>query len=165
MTTNPLGIRHIDHVSWTVAELEPVVSFYQRVFGAQVLYRLGPFDAAQLPREANGRDWMDAHLGVPGAQLSLIMLGLPGSIRLELFSFAMPASSTTAPLVNNHIGAHHLGLEVDDLDAAAQVLRDNGCTVMERIAFPEGPTAGSQYRYFRDPWQNILELVVHNQPI
>jgi glyoxylase I family protein len=164
MNTNPLGIRRIDHVAWTVAELAPVIAFYQRVFGARILYGLGPFDAAEMPLEADGRDWMEAHLGVAGAQLELCLLGLPGGVRLELFAYKSPPSSTTSPLPGNHIGAHHLGLEVDDMEAAAQLLRDNGCTVFERIAFSEGPTAGSQYQYFRDPWDNVLELVVHGRP-
>lgn len=164
MNTNPLGIRRIDHVAWTVAELEPVIAFYQRVFGAQILYRIGPVDAAELPREADGRDWTEAHVGVVGARLELVLLGLPGTIKLELFAYARPASDTTAPVRSNHIGSHHLGIEVEDMEAAAQLLRDNGCTVFERIAFSAGPTAGSQYQYFLDPWQNILELVVHGRP-
>jgi len=52
--TNPLGIRRADHVGWTVAQLGEAIVFYQRVFGAQLLYRLGPIDAADIPREANG---------------------------------------------------------------------------------------------------------------
>lgn len=164
MSINPLGIRRIDHVSWTVAELDPVVDFYQRVFGAQVLYRIGPIDAADIPRGPDGRDWTAAHVGIPGARLELVLLGLPGGVKIELFAYAKPVSSTTAPVLSNHIGSHHLGIEVDDIEAAAALLQANGCTVFERIAFSEGPTAGSQYRYFLDPWQNIFELVVHNQP-
>ncbi len=165
MNANPLGIRCIDHVSWTVAELDPVIAFYQRVFGARLLYSVGPVDAADIPRQPDGRDWTEAHVGIPNARLMLAMLGLPGGIRLELFSYERPASVTVLPVRSNHIGSHHLGIEVDDIEAAAEHLRANGCTVFERIAFAQGPTAGSQYRYFLDPWQNILELVVHGQPV
>lgn len=165
MSSNPLGIRRIDHVSWTVADLDPVVAFYQRVFGAQVLYTVGPVDAVDIPRQPDGRDWTEAHVGIANARLMLVMLGLPGGIRLELFAYERPASVTHAPVRSNHVGSHHLGIEVDDIEAAAALLRENGCTVFERIAFSEGPTAGSQYRYFLDPWQNILELVVHGQPV
>ncbi|KAB7578546.1 VOC family protein, partial [Verminephrobacter sp. Larva24] len=76
MNTNPLGIRRLDHVAWSVAQMEPVIAFYQRVFGAQVLYRIGPVDAAQLPRQADGRDWTEAHLSIAGARLDLVLLGL-----------------------------------------------------------------------------------------
>src|SRR6218665_354893 len=163
MNTNPLGIRRLDHVAWSVAHMEPVIAFYQRVFGAQVLYRIGPAAPAQLPRQADGRDWTEAHLSIAGARLDLVLLGLPGGIRLELFRYAEPARAPSAPLPRNHVGSHHLGIEVDDMAAAAGWLGDNGCTVLERIAFADGPAAGSQFQYFLDPWRNILELVVHGR--
>jgi len=162
---NPLGIRRVDHVGWTVAQLDPVIDFYQRVFGAKMLYRLGPIDAADIPREPDGRDWTQAHVGVENAQLELAFLKLPGDVHLELFRYFRPGSTTTEPLRCNHVGSNHLGIEVADIDAAAQRLRDHGCTVMERIAFDEGPTAGAQFQYLFDPWGNILELVLRQQPI
>jgi len=160
-TANPLGIRRADHLGWTVADLDAAIDFYQRVFGAQLLYRLGPIDAADIPREPDGRDWTQAHVGVAGAQLELALLKLPCDLRLELFRYTRPGSDTAAPLRCNHIGSNHLGLEVQDMDAAVQHLRENGCTVMERIAFDEGPTAGVQFQYLFDPWGNILELVFY----
>ena len=162
--TNPLGILRLDHVSWTVRELEPVVAFYERVFGATVQYRLGPVDSAALPRAQDGRDWTDAHLGVEGARLELAMLALPGGARIEIFAYDQPASHATRPAPSHQIGSYHLGIEVQDLEAAAQILQDNGCTLFDRIAFSEGPTAGSRFQRFLDPWQNIFELSVHTRP-
>lgn len=156
-----ISFRRIDHVSWTVAELEPVIDFYRRVFGVTPLYALGPLDAADIPRDAQGRDWTEAHLGVPDAQLRLAMLQFPDGFRLELFEYRRPLGSSSAPLPSNHVGSHHLGIEVDDLEASAAVLLENGCSVMERIALDDGPTAGSAFRYFRDPWGNIFELCQH----
>ena len=103
-------------------------------------------------------------MAVPDGRLSLALLALPGGGKLELFEYERPASGTRTPLRSNHVGSHHLGFEVEDMDAAAQWLVDNGCTAQKRIAFAEGPTAGSQFQYFLDPWENIVELVVHNQP-
>jgi len=160
-SNNPLGIRRADHLGWTVADLDAAIDFYQRVFGARQLYRLGPIDAADIPRGPDGRDWTAAHVGVVGAQLELALLQLPCDLRLELFRYTKPGSSTTLPLRSNHVGSSHLGLEVQDMDAAAQRLRDNGCTVMERIAFDDGPTAGVQFQYAFDPWGNIIELVYY----
>ena len=159
MTANPLHIRGADHFSWTVAEVEPVSAFYQRVLGAQFLYGVGPVDAAEMPRDPDGRDWTAAHLGVPGARLQFVVLLLPGNIRLEIVQFAAPAGKATAPLPNNEIGASHMGIEVEDIEAAATYLNANGCKVFERIDSPPGSaTEGTSYRYVRDPWNNILEL-------
>ena len=159
MASNPLGIRGPDHFSWTVAEVEPVVDFYTRVFGAEVLYQVGPLKTTDLPAEADGRGWSAARLGVPDAHLKFVMLRLPGNIRIELFRFETPKSATQKPLSSSNIGASHIGLEVDDLEAAADHLRANGCAVFERIdSPPDSATAGISYRYFRDPWDNIFEL-------
>ena len=65
MASNPLGIRRIDHVAWTVPELGPVIDFYLRVFGAELLYRLGPIDARDIPRAADGRDARSRSTRVP----------------------------------------------------------------------------------------------------
>lgn len=39
----------VDHVSWTVPDLDAALAFYRDVLGATELYRMGPLDAADLP--------------------------------------------------------------------------------------------------------------------
>jgi len=58
------GLSHVDHVGLTVPR------FYSEVIGGEELYRIGPFDAAEMPRMPDGRDWSEAHIGVAGARLS-----------------------------------------------------------------------------------------------
>ena len=157
-----ISFRRIDHASWTVAQLEPVIDFYTRVFGVTPVYAMGPLDAADIPRDEEGRDWTDKHLGIPGARIRLAMLQFPDGFKLELFEYQKPLGASSAPLPGNHVGSHHLGIEVDDLEQAAGVLLENGCTVLERIELDSGPTAGSSFRYFRDPWSNIFELCQHS---
>jgi len=48
------GLSHVDHVGLTVPDLDPAVRFYCDVFGGHELYRLGPFDAAEMPRMSDG---------------------------------------------------------------------------------------------------------------
>jgi len=162
MALNTLGFRRVDHASWTVARIAPVIEFYAKVFGAEVLYRMGPVDAAEIPLDDQGRDWTEAHLGVKGGRLSLAMLRFPDGFKVELFEYEQPHSDTELPLRPNHVGSHHLGIEVDDLETATAVLLGNGCTVMKRIEMADGPTAGSRYRYLFDPWHNIFELAEHS---
>lgn len=157
-----ISFRRIDHASWTVAQLEPVIDFYTRVFGCSSVYAMGPLDAADIPLDEQGRDWTEKHLGIAGGRIRLAMLQFPDGFKVELFEYQKPLGTSTAPLASNNIGSHHLGIEVDDLEQAASVLLENGCTVHERIALDAGPTAGSTFRYFRDPWDNIFELCQHN---
>lgn len=154
-----IGFRRVDHASWTVSELEPVIEFYTKVIGARLLYQMGPLDAEQMPRDAAGRDWTDTHLGIAMARFSLAMLEFSDGFKVELFQYERPVGTNAAPLSSNHVGSHHMGIEVEDLEQAAKVLIEHGCTVMERIEMDSGPTEGSSFRYFKDPWENIFELV------
>lgn len=63
-----LSIKRVDHVSLTVADIEPGIESYTRVLGAELAHRLGPFDAAEIPPMEDGRDWTAAHINVPGAR-------------------------------------------------------------------------------------------------
>ncbi|MGA2818726.1 MAG: VOC family protein, partial [Xanthobacteraceae bacterium] len=49
------GLSHVDHVGLTVPNLDAAVRFYCDVIGCHELYRMGPFDAAELPRMTDGR--------------------------------------------------------------------------------------------------------------
>jgi glyoxylase I family protein len=148
-----------DHVSFTVSDLAAAVSFYSEVFGATELYRLGPLDAADLPRMPDGRDWMHAHIGVADARITLVMLKLADNLNLQLIQYDKPAGrGTTHPRVCD-IGGHHLALRVDDVDKAARYLKAHGCSVMETIFLQEGPLGGHKAVYARDPFGNPLEIV------
>jgi len=129
------------------------------VIGAQELFRMGPFDAAELPRSADGRDWTETHVGVADALVRFVVLQLAPGLRLELFGYERPAdASATAPR-NCDAGGHHIGLQVESLGYAVDVLRARGVTVLEPIVIDDGPMAGTRSAYVVDPWGNQLELV------
>lgn len=143
-------------------ELDVGVRFFVELLGAAELYRLGPFDAAELPPSADGRDWTDAHLNVPGARVTLAMLTLPSGSLLELFHYERPDDAGRTPPRNCDVGGHHLAFEVEDLAAAARQVEERGLRVMAGpIAIEEGPAAGTRVQYFLAPWGLQLELVEH----
>ena len=69
-----------DHVSVTVANIDAAIEFYDRALGAEVLYRMGPLDSRDAPRENNGKDWTEAHVNVTDACLELAMLSFAGGL-------------------------------------------------------------------------------------
>lgn len=148
-----------DHVSWTVPDLGAAVKFYVDVFGASELYRIGPIDAADIPADEQGRDWMETHVGVKGAKLTLAMLQLAPNLKFQLVQYDKPADRRQTLPRNCDRGGHHLGILVDDVDAAAAYLKAHGCTVLETIFMSEGPLAGKKNLYVQDPWGHQLELV------
>ena len=67
----------VDHISRTVPDLDAAIAFYTETFGATLMYRIGPIDSADIPKDDQGRDWMETHVGVQGAKLTLAMLAQP----------------------------------------------------------------------------------------
>lgn len=159
MNESSLGLRRADHVGFTVPDLDAAVAFYVDVIGAQELFRMGPFDAAELPPSADGRDWTETHIGVPDARIRFVVLQLAPGVRLELFGYERPADASARAPRNCDAGGHHIGLQVDSLGDAVDVLRARGVTVLEPIVIDDGPMAGTRSAYVVDPWGNHLELV------
>ena len=158
MTARPKFIA-VDHVSWTVPDLDAAIAFYTEAFGATVLYQIGPIDAADIPPDASGRDWMETHVGVRGAKLTLAMLQLAPNLKFQMVQYDKPLERRQEVPRNCDRGGHHIGLLVADVDAAAAWLRARGCTVLETIAMDAGPLAGKKNVYVQDPWGHQLELV------
>lgn len=149
----------VDHISWTVPDLERAVAFYCDVIGAQELYRLGPLAAADLPLDEAGRDWMETHVGVKGATLTLVMLKLADNLNFQLVQYDKPDDRRQDLPRNCDRGGHHLAVRVDDVDKAIAYLTAHGCTALETIHISEGPLAGKKNVYVLDPFGHQLEIV------
>ena len=154
------GLRGSDHIGITVPDLEEATRFYVDLLGAEELLAMGPFDSETMPRGADGRDWTETHMDVPGASFSFRVLRLGGFL-LELFAYERPTDVGRTPPRNWDVGAHHIGLRVENIASAVAYLRANGVRVLDgTIDVPEdapgGPMRG---HYFFDPAGNYVELV------
>jgi glyoxylase I family protein len=127
--------------------------------GATVLYLIGPIDSSDIPKDAQGRDWMETHVGVKGARLTLAMLQLAPNLKFQLVQYDKPDDRRQVVPRNCDRGGHHVAFLVKDVNAAAAWLRQRGCKVFESIAMDSGPLAGKTNIYVSDPWGHTLELV------
>lgn len=154
------GLQHIDHISLAVADLTAASRFYCETFGGTELYRLGPFDAREFPRQPDGRDWTEAYQNVEDARFDIAMLALGPKLMLELFCFSRPDNRSTQVPRNCDLGFGHIAFKVQNLDVAIAFLRERGLHIMEGpIVISDGPCAGLRVQYFLDPFGNQLELV------
>ncbi|KPF77283.1 glyoxalase [Blastomonas sp. AAP25] len=149
----------VDHISWTVPDLEAALAFYRDVIGAEELFRMGPLDAADMPVDDQGVDWMASHVGVPGARMTLVMMKLTDNMNFQLVQYDKPDDRRTDLPRNCDRGGHHLGLKVDDVDKALAYLTAYGCTPLETIHIDAGPLAGKKNVYVLDPFGHHLEIV------
>jgi catechol 2,3-dioxygenase-like lactoylglutathione lyase family enzyme len=44
MSKGIVSARHVDHVGFTVPDLDAAIEFFERALGADLLWKLGPFD-------------------------------------------------------------------------------------------------------------------------
>lgn len=147
------GLRGMDHVGFTVPDLEEAVKFFVNVLGCEEFYELGPFRFDD--------DWMQTQLNVhPRAVMKKLRFLRCGSgSNFEVFEYDAPGQNCEQPK-NSDIGGHHLAFYVDDFDAALKFLRDKRIRILgEPIVRTAGPSAGQTWVYFLAPWGMQLELL------
>jgi catechol 2,3-dioxygenase-like lactoylglutathione lyase family enzyme len=148
------GLRRLDHVGFTVPDLDEAHRWLVEVLGCEYLYSLGPL-------RPDG-DWMATHLNVhPRAEMvENRWFRLGDQAVLEVFHYSSPDQKDAMPR-NSDIGGHHLALYVDDLDAAIAHLREHGVHVLDGPTASKGPAEGNRWIYFLSPWGMQFELVCY----
>lgn len=152
------GLRGMDHVGFTVPDLNEAVGFFRDVLGCGEFYPLGPFAGGDST-------WMADHLNVDAAatipEMRLMRCG--NGANLEIFTYTAPDQRAEPPR-NSDIGGHHLAFYVDDMEAAVAYLQENGVEVLGApTTMTDGPSAGEAWVYFLSPWGMQLELVSYPQ--
>ncbi|MGH3358622.1 MAG: VOC family protein [Nocardioidaceae bacterium] len=146
------GLRRLDHVGFTVPDLEAATRFLVDVLGCEYLYSLGPFRSDDA--------WMTEHLNVhPRAEVVENRFFRCGAHAVfEVFCYTAPDQRAELPR-NSDVGGHHVALYVDDLDAAIAHLRSHDVTVLGGPTRSTGPATGNRWVYFLAPWGMQFELV------
>lgn len=147
------GVTGVDHIGFTVPDLDQAHTFLVDVLGCEYMYKLGPFAHADA-------DWMSQHLNVhPRAVMrELHFYRLGGQAIFEVFSYEAPDQRTEQPL-NSDVGGHHVALYVNDLDTAVAYLRDHGVEVLGEPTSSKSASEGQRWVYFLSPWGMQFELV------
>ena len=147
-------LRSVDHVAFTVPDLDQAVRFFVEHFGAELIYVDGPF----VDTESDG---MRRRLNVdPKARCTLAMIRLGRHHNVELFEYDAPGQQTALPR-NSDVGGHHLAFYIDDIDAGYDYVRAiPGVVVQEgpNGVDPAAPVAGQRWFYFQTPWGMQMEL-------
>ena len=146
------GLRAVEHVGLTVADLEEAVEFFVDVLGCERVFADGPIgdDAAFM------RERLNVH---PDASLRYCFLTCGNGPNLEIFEYDSPDQDSEPPR-NSDVGGHHLCFYVDDMDDAVDYLRGRGVRLLGDVnVIVDGPAAGSRWIYFLAPWGLQLEFV------
>ena len=148
------GLRGVEHIGFTVPDLEEATRFFVDVIGCEYFYSIGPI-------EDTAGDWMVRHLNVPARsrvrELRFFRCGFGPNF--EIFEYDGD-DLNMAPPRNCDVGGHHLAFYVDDFDRALAYLKAQELRVLgEPTVRTVGPSAGQSWIYFLTPWGMQLELV------
>jgi catechol 2,3-dioxygenase-like lactoylglutathione lyase family enzyme len=139
----------IHHTSRTVSDMERSLAFYRDLLGMPVV----------LDTEMRG-EMLDREVAMEGSHLRFVLLDSGGDTYLELLHYYSPAG---APFPSGakpaDVGAHHVALLVDDIEAAYEQLSSAGV----RFTHPPqevdaGSFRGHRTAYCYDPDGLIVEL-------
>ena len=140
------GIEAIHHIAISTHDLDRLVEFYERLFGAR-LVREGGW--------RSGKNLINERIGLPDSACRIVMLELCDRY-LELFEFQIPTQMRRRKPLAHHFGFVHLCFQVSDCWSEYGRLRDLG---MEFHAEPLTMPTGATFTYGRDPDDNIIEIV------
>ena len=138
-----------DHTGITVSDLERSLTFWRDVLGFEFSHR-----AHQTGKVASDIT------GVPGAQISLAVVKAPGH-KIELLQYhAPPDRKNRSDFRPCDVGAVHVALTVDNLDAVLTRIANSGYRAAGHPqTLTTGPNAGKRVIYVRDPDGTTIEFM------
>ncbi len=139
------------HTNLVARDWKKLADFYVAVFGC-----------VPVPPERDlSGDWLDRATGIADASIRGIHLRLPGhgegGPTLEIFTYRRNGKKgETGP---NAEGFGHIAFAVDDVEAAANAIREHGGGLVGSIVAAEVAGVGTiNFAYGRDPEGNIIEV-------
>lgn len=152
------GVQGIDHVGITVPDLDEASRYLEAVFGAVRQFDLENGDPHPSRKD---QDSLGVRPGVRWRSSRLMSLGNGPTI--ELFEYddddRRPAATAS------DYGLQHLAIYVDDIDAVARRVVEEGGRLLAGPGDLSGPEGGegNRWHYTLAPWGSIIELITYPQ--
>ena len=146
-----MEIEWFNHTGFVVSDMERSRAFYRDFLGLK----------EERDQILEG-DFISELVGYPNARLHIVYLS-PGDMRhsVELIQYLNPPGDAIGLPQRHQVGATHLGVIVDDLDAFYQELSAKGVRFVGPPAIRPNPAypLASKGCYMQDPDGNWLELL------
>ena len=146
-----MEVEWMNHTGFVVSDMERSLAFYQDLLGLK-----------QERNQILEGEFISELVGYPDARLHIVYLG-SGDMRhsVELIQYLSPPGMPTAMPERHQVGASHLGVIVDDLDAFYAELSSRGVRFVSPPAIRPGAVypMASKGCYMQDPDGNWLELL------
>ena len=138
-----------DHTGITVSNLERSLAFWRDVLG---------FEFSHTAHQKG--EFAEEITGVEGAELKLAVLRAPDGHKIELLEYLAPPDRKHVNVRPCDVGAVHVALLVDDLDAVLERIAAFGWKAAGKPQLlTKGPNAGKRVVYVRDPDGTTIEFM------
>ena len=140
-------ITRVNHVSFTVSDLDRAIAFYRDALGLEQKSRYPRVDG-----------FVSKVIGMPGSHLEIAHMGA-GNCTIELIQYVRPQGVKIDTRTCN-VGSAHVCFNVDDFHGLLKrVVAAGGRIVGEPTPIPDGHSAGRLAVYLEDPDNNTIEFV------
>lgn len=139
----------LNHVGITVSNLERSIEFYTGLGFGQ--------PPADWVFTIEG-EWLSRLVAEQDAVIRVAFLPMDDGV-LELLEYQQPEGEKANTKPNRDVGAMHVALNVDDVDAIYEALKDRVSFNSPPQTVAMGPWAGNKVAYLSDPDGTPVELV------
>ena len=140
-------ITSMNHISFTVSNLDRSVSFYKNVLGLKLL------DICERDTA-----FSEQVTGIEGAHLKIAYLNA-NNCSVELIEYISPKGESLDTTTCN-VGSAHVCFNVDAFNELTDKLKNNHVKFCGAICtIPAGPNEGKKVLYFKDPDLNTIEFI------
>lgn len=140
----------LNHIGVTVSNLERSIEFYTKL-------GITP-PPAEWVFGISG-EWLSKMVEEDGAEVRVAFLPVQDDVVLELLEYRVPEGEKRNSRPNRDAGAMHIALNVDDVEAVYERLKDEVEFNCEPQTVAMGPWAGNRVVYLKDPDGTPVELV------
>lgn len=143
----------VDHVGYSVPDLDQALDLFVNVFGCQIAFMGGPYDDA-------GYVW-PGETEPEKTPMRLAVVTHGGTMNIELLEYDNPSQKDVVPPRPCEKGGAHICFYCEDIEGVAEVLRNReDVLVMGDVEQEEGGAIdGAYWIYTVTTWGLVIELI------
>lgn len=140
-------ITGLNHMSFTVADLDKSIEFYEKVLGLEV-----------ISKAARDRDFSQEVTGIENAEMNIAYIKAPNGF-IELIEYTNGKGEKIDTTTCN-VGSAHICFNVAEFEQWIEYLRENNVKFSGKVCkVPAGPNQGKGVCYCEDIDGNTLEFI------
>ena len=147
------GRMAVDHVGYTVPDLDKALDLFVNIFGCRLIFQGGPYDDA-------GYIW-PGETEPAKTPMRLAMIAHGDALNIELLEYDNASQEGVGPPRPCERGGCHISFYVEDIEAVTEILkkRDDVLVMGEVEKEIGGAISGTDWVYTVTTWGLVIDLI------